>query len=271
MIGATSTRISAEIARQGKLAQSIARLQTDISSTKRLQAGSDDPAAAARVADIRRSEANQAVYAANVQAGAATATRVDGALESTATGLDRARELLMSARNGTQSAESRAAIATELAAIADDVAAARTATDSRGRPLFPEGTPLQLPIGEGVTTAATVSRDDAFGGMEEMLRAAAKAVSDGDPAAMQTGLDALVTQSDSLTRVRAEHGVRADRLDDAREALKSSALDLEEERVALEGTDLPAAIAQLQSQMLTLEAAQSVFAKLNAKTLFDLL
>jgi len=46
-------------------------------------------------------------------------------------------------------------------------------------------------------------------------------------------------------------------------------VDLAEERGALEGTDLAETVAKLQANMLTLSAAQSVFAKLNSKTLFD--
>ena len=55
------------------------------------------------------------------------------------------------------------------------------------------------------------------------------------------------------------------------ERFEATKLQLTEERSVLEDTDLHAAIAKLQSQQLTLDAAQAVFARVNQSTLFDVL
>jgi flagellar hook-associated protein 3 FlgL len=71
--------------------------------------------------------------------------------------------------------------------------------------------------------------------------------------------------------MRGQQGARGNRLDQLAERIESTKLQLTEERSALEDTDVTAAIAKLQAQQLTLQAAQAVFARVNQSTLFDVL
>ena len=133
-------------------------------------------------------------------------------------------------------------------------------------------------------TAATASLADVFqnvqtaGGpmdLEQIVRNAADAVEITDKTtrttASATALVTIESGADHLSSVRGEQGVRAARIDSVRERLASSGLLLEEERGNLEGTDLTATIARINAKQFSLEAAQSVFARLNRRTLFDLL
>ena len=284
MISGTRSLLTAEIARQARLAQEIARGQADISSGKRLQAASDDPAASARIAEIRRTQANQLAWSANLDAASAIAAQVDGSLAGAVSAFDRARELMLSANSDTQNAGGRAAIAIELRGIADEIASYAADKDSRGYPLFPADDALLIPIGPGVRIAATVSRAAVFenvptaGGpmdLEQILRAAADAIEISDDAARaaasSAALAAIEAGGDHVIVARGEQGVRAARIDVARERIASSRLLLEEERGGLEGTDITATIARINARQLSLEAAQAVFARLNRSTLFDLL
>lgn len=284
MISGTRSRLTAEIARQSRLAQDIARGQADISSGKRLQAPSDDPAASARIADIRRTQADQKVWSANVEAASSVAAQVDGTLTGVATAFDRARELMLAASSDTLNDSDRSAIAVELRGIADDISSYAAERDSRGYPLFPATDALLIPIAPGVRVAATASLADVFqnvqtaGGpmdLEQIVRDAADAVEITDKttrtATTAIALAAIESGTDHLSSVRGEQGVRAARIDSARERFASSGLLLEEERGNLEGTDLTATIARINAKQLSLEAAQSVFARLNRRTLFDLL
>lgn len=284
MISGTRSLLTAEIARQARLAQDIARGQSDISSGKRLQTASDDPAAAARVAEIRRTQANQQLWSANVEAASSLAAQVDGSLAGLVTAFDRARELMLSASSDTQNAGGRAAIAVELRGIADEIASYAADKDSRGYPLFPDSDALLIPIGPNLRIAATTSHaavfenvDTAGGpmGLEQMVRAAADAIEIADDAsraaASTAALAAIEVGAEHVTVARGEQGVRAARIDSARERLAASGLLLAEERGGLEGTDVTATIARINAKQLTLEAAQAVFARLNRSTLFDLL
>ena len=275
MVTITSAYIRSEINRQTELSKAIARAQSDVSTGTRLQAASDDPVASARVAVIRRSQANEAVWSANVEAGTTQASQVDGALTAVQTSLDRARELMLTARSGTASAEDRATIASQLAGLREDVAAQVGAKDANGQPLFPEGAPLKLPIGDGVTATATVSRGQAFGDLDSMLGDAISSLGIDDATrrdvASGKALDGLAAAGSRLADVQGEQGVRMQRLDAAKERFASSAIQLSETKGALAGTDMETTISFIQQSLLQLNAAQTTFARISQKTLFDIL
>ncbi|WP_156680355.1 flagellin [Sphingomonas profundi] len=284
MIGATRFRLTAEINRQSRLASDIARAQSDISSEKRLRTASDDPSASARVADIRRKQANETAWASNVDTAAAVATNADTTLKLVSTGLDRARELVLAGSSAGASANDRASYAAELRGIVGDLAGYSAQTDSRGLPIFPDDTPLAIPIGRGISVAATVSRADAFGNvatadgtrdLASILTAAADAIAAPDgaarTAALATSVRDIAAATSHVADIHADQGRRAAQLDTARDRLADSAVTLEDERGALEGTDITATVARLQAKLTTLEAAQAAFARISKQTLFDVL
>jgi flagellar hook-associated protein 3 FlgL len=274
-----STRISAEIARQSAMSRDIAKLQDQVSTGKRLTSPSEDPAGNAQLGAIRRAQADDATFAANSDAAAATATRADSAMSALSTALDRVRELSVAARSATYSESDRKIAASELRGIADDIAQMANQKDPRGQPLFPEGRPIAFPIGEGTQVAATVSRVDLFGSgtgsLSSIVSAAADALEISNPAARSaataTSLDAIAAESDRVAQVHGEHGVRAARIDSHRDALTDRAILLTDERNAIEGADVSGAIALITGKLNTLEAAQSVFARINRQNLFDIL
>ncbi len=284
MIGATRYRLTAEINRQSKLASEVARAQSDISSGKRLQTASDDPTASARVADIRRKQANESAWSANVATASTVASNADSTLTLVSTSLDRARELVIAGSSAGASANDRASYALELRGIVSDLAGYSTQTDSRGLPVFPDDAPLQIPIGSGVSIAASVSKQDAFGNvptgsgtqdLASILKAAANAIEapDGDArsAALATSLKDVAAATSHVADVRADQGRRAAQLDTARDRFADSAVSLQDERGSLEGTDITATVARLQAKLTTLEAAQAAFARISKQTLFDVL
>lgn len=285
MTGITGYRLTAEINRQLRLSNEIARAQSDISSGNRLQTASDDPAAWARVAVIKRVESNQNSWLANVNTSAAVADQVSSALEGLANSFTRAGELMVEANNATTTASDRQAIADELNGIADDIDSAATAVDSRGLPLFPANTPLPIPISRVLQITATDSKTNVFDTVQtatagtkslgQILRDAAAAILDPDDTVRKTN---SATSSDEvqagITHISAligQQGVRAARIDDIKTQLQSSLSSLEEERGGLQGTDVTATVAKMQADLLSLQAAQALFARINQSTLFDLL
>lgn len=284
MAGITGYRLTTEINRQLRLSTQIARAQSDISSGKRLQTASDDPAAWARVAVIKRLEANQSAWLTNVDAAAAMAEQVTSVLDGLSTSFTRAGELMVQANSATTKDSDRAAIAQELLGIADDIDAAATTVDSRGLPLFPTDAPLPIPISRVLQITATDSKANVFDSVQttagvvslsQILRDAAAAIvlpdeaqRKIDSAASNDAVQAGITQ---ITALIGQHGVRAGRIDDVKDQLVTNASALEEERGALESTDISATVAKLQADLLSLQAAQAIFARINQSTLFDLL
>jgi flagellar hook-associated protein 3 FlgL len=266
-------RIDAAIAHQAALSARIARGQADITSGKRLQAASDDPAAAVRIAQLRRTQTNEAAWRSNVDIGIALAARADDTLGNVATLLDRARELATNGASETLSDKDRATIALELRSIADEVDSLSNGTDATGQPIFP-ATPLRLPVGESLTLTATTSRGDAFEvgvrDIANILRDAATGILTSAPGRAAALADVTVA-SDHISTVRGEQGARAARFDSLRDRLIDSATAIAGERSSLEDTDLAATIARVQTDQLSLDAAQSLFARISRRTLFDLL
>ena len=278
MITGTRHRLTLEINRQTRLAQDIARKQAEIATTKRILAPSDDPIGAARVGEIARAEANEQTWIRNIDTASALAARSDTVLKSVGLSLERANELMIAASTGTLSDANRATIAGELRAIAEEMAAFRETRDPRGEPLFRTNGALEIPVSTGVRIAAVADRASIFDVPVDLvaaISAAATAITDPDPAARKTGSQAALANIalgvSQVANARADQGVRANRLDALREGLENSAVQLEEQRGAIEGTDIPEAIARLESRRISLEAAQAIFARLNKSSLFDLI
>lgn len=284
MISSTRYRLTAEINRQMRLGQDIARAQVEISTGKRIQTPSDDPTGSALVAEIGRTQAEEATWLRNLGTARTLADRADTALASVASNLDRANELLISAASGTFSAENRATIALELRAIADDMAALADTRDALGGELFRTNAPLAIPVSAGGTLVPVGSRQDVFGSVQTaggpsdivtILNAAAAAIVEPDAAtrkaATGVALGEITAAADHIAAARGDHGARANRIDRLTEQLELSSIELEDQRGEIEGIDLTEAIARLQAKQLSLQAAQAVLAQVGKTSLFDLI
>jgi flagellar hook-associated protein 3 FlgL len=283
MISSTRYNAQAEINRQTELSRQIAQLQESVSSGKRLSAPSDDPGAAQRISEIRQTQADQAVWNVNVSMGTSIAASVDTSLTSISDMLDRAKELVLSGRNDTTSSTDRTAITQELQSIIAKLDTASTSNDPTGAPLYPTGSPLAIPVSDTLSLPATAQRSQVFGNvstasgtqtLQQILTAAISAVSGSSATRasdIQTSLDAIDAGAAHITQVRADQGVRAQRFDAAAEDLSNTGTDLSAERNGLESTDLTYAVSEFQAKQTALQAAQTLFAKTNQSTLFDLI
>jgi flagellar hook-associated protein 3 FlgL len=276
MINGTSFRMTMEINRQTRLSQEIARSQAEITAGKRILAPSDDPIGAARVTELNRTQATEAVWLRNADAAMALADRADSTLGSVNNALDRAKELMLSAANGTMSADNRATIALELQGIAEEIASLRGTVDARGEPLFRTNGALEIPVQEGVRISPVPDRNSIFGSSSDIvsvITAAAAAVVEPDPTlrgpAMQASMTAIDTANTRVVNSRGEVGVQASRLDKIRDQLSDSAIQLEEQKGQIEDVDLAGAVNRISAKQVSLAAAQAIFARLSRQTLFD--
>lgn len=274
-ISATGNRMTSEIARQSKLAQDISRTQISISTKKRIQIASDDPTAAARVATIGQAQSDSTTYSGNLSLGASLASQADTALGALSDHMTRARELVIAGASSTATAADRATYAQELRGIASDVAALRATKSSLDQPLFSTGAPTQFRVASGVVVAPVDSAANIFDRsgvpLTQDLTDAAAALESGNATTIGTALDRVSTAIDHVSDAAGDQGVRAARIDQLTDRNSATGIDMAAERSGLEDTDLTSAIAQLNSQQLTLDAAQAAFARINRRTLFDIL
>ncbi|MGZ8358979.1 MAG: flagellin [Allosphingosinicella sp.] len=282
MITGTRYRLTQEISRQQKLASDIQRGMIEISTGKRIQAPSDDPVGAARVSELARMRSDSDTWKRNLQQAASLAGRADDAIGATQSSVTRAKELMLAGATGTMSADDRATIALELRALADEILSLAGSSDPSGVPLF-QNTPLEVPAGEGVRITAAASRNSVFqidtaGGPKDLVRLirdAAAAIIDPDATTRAAATNISLAELDDAVRVVAraqgEQGTRGQRIANLLERIAENELTAEEERTAIESTDVMEVVARLQSRQLTLQAAQAAFARINSTTLFDLL
>ena len=275
MINAIGNRMTREIARQQKLSSQLERTMVQISSGKRIQRMSDDPVAARRIATIGKTQASMKTWSTNIKSAEALVSQADGVLKSTGNMLVRARELMLSATSDSVNPADRATIAAELNAIAAEIDGLAATRDSNGEPLFAAGSAKIVRFDSDVSFAPVPSAGDAFvmGGnsLSTGLRDAAAALASGDKAAMGASLTTLNAAIGHVADQNAALGLSAGRLERIGDGLESRGIALADERSAVEDTNLTVAIAQLNAQDLTLNAAQAAFAKINRQSLFDLL
>ncbi|WBO22139.1 flagellin [Sphingomonas abietis] len=276
--------LTSQIKQQQALQNQISNLNYDISSGVKVHVASDDPQAAAQIATIGRQQANATVYASNVTNAQATASLVDTSLSGIQTSVQQAKELMLTASNGTLSNDQRSSAITQLQSIQQSLQAASKATDAGGNLLYAQGAATQIPIGDGVTVAAGESYDDVFGTVSltsggttslDSILSNAITTLQGDSSgnlsttAVASSLSALDDASTHISNAQSDLGVRETRLNTASDTLATSQTNLATSRSALEDTDATEAYATMSSKMTILNAAQSVLASINKVSLFD--
>ena len=271
-------------------------LNTQISTGKKLTAASDDPVAYQTLRGIATSTANDAAYSGNVTLASSLLTQTDTTLGSITTQLQQASSLVLQARNGTQTADTRAIIGQQLQTIADSIASLANTKDARGEPIFGDAnggaavtknsdgtysiattTGSAIPVGDGQTvqTGDTASRVLTFGSKNTLSVLSTLAASLQDGSATDSDLSDAVTDLQTagtqVSDVQASVGARGARLDILQSTMTTQSTDRETLRSGLEDTDTTTAITQLQKTMTILSATQASFTKLASLSLFDYL
>ncbi|MBX9728355.1 MAG: hypothetical protein K2X31_05555, partial [Sphingopyxis sp.] len=154
-------RSTIEIGRQVSLAKGIAEEQQKISLGTRLLRASDDPAAAVKVESLRKGIDGLSVIQRNIGQASSMASLAESNLATAQTILDQAMESIQAVVTGTASDSNRATAAQAIRQMAADLRALSAAKGPAGEDLFPEGTPISIPLG-ATSSAATIARAQAF-------------------------------------------------------------------------------------------------------------
>ena len=267
MINGTGSRMTQEATRQARLAAQIAAKQAQISTGKRLQRASDDPTATARIADLSRTQTNDNVRARNISLGISMTAQADGQLRNMSHLLARTRELTIAGASAGVTPSGRATMAREIRAMADEIDAMASLKSATGEALFANNAANPIRFDDTIAFAPVPKRQAIFetGGIAitQIMRDAASLTG-----AALTALNGAVNHA---ADAQAEIGVNAARLDRLQEFSAQRGITLSEELSMLGDTDLSAAIAELKTMTLTLEAAQGAFARINRRTLMEFL
>ncbi|NUU18951.1 flagellar hook-associated protein FlgL [Cellulomonas humilata] len=275
---------------QGNLS-AMAGLQAQMSSGKKINLPSDDPAGASDMLRLRGDQRAVTQHARNASDGDSWLTTVDSALSSSLAALRRARDLTLQGGNGALGATSREALASELEGVRDTLLDQANATYV-GRTVFAgtsdageafgagyafSGSPTALPVERRVSPNNTVRVDSdgaaVFGNGSGSVFAlldtvAATLRSGGDPtahlAAIDSRMEAMLTEVSSV-------GARHAQIITATSALQDQELTVKTQLSAIEDIDLAEVILELQMQEVAYQGALGAASKVLQPSLLDFL
>lgn len=287
--------------------QALVQSQEQLTSGKRVRRASDDPAAAAQA-----ERALAALSRAESQGRALDASRNAMQLAESALGdagelLAQARELIVSAGNGSFSDSERRIVAEAVRGLRNDLLAVSNRSDGAGRYLFGGQGSGSAPLVDapgGVAYTATAGQLNAAAGQPSPLsidgRAAWLQASDpANPGAAVSVFDVLdtavndlltggrtsaqVTQTVStaladidvaagnLSAWRARTGEALNRADGIEDRLAQTKLDAERERSDAVDLDMLGAISDFQNRQSGYDAALKTYSLVQKLSLFDYL
>jgi flagellar hook-associated protein 3 FlgL len=275
MINATGNRLTLEINRQSRLARQIEESQISISTGRRYQRASQAPLAAAKTATSDRQLANIAVWQDNVVHARSLIDQADSVLQNMNQNAARVQELVLAGASATLSDADRATIAGELRALADEMLSLADSRTAQGDSLFASGNALVMRFDTDASFAPLPSRAEMFtlGGrsLADVVNGAATAIESGGSAEIESALRDAGSVVSFAADAAANLGQRAARVERLEDNLAAQDIALRETRSRLVDTDLSEAIARLNAQTLTLQAAQAAFVRINQQSLLDLL
>jgi len=290
-----------------KRQQSLTQAQEQLTSGKRVLKPSDDPAAAAQaeraLARISRSEAQ--LRALDVSRN--SMEMAESALGHAGELMQQARELLVSAGNGSYNDSDRLAIAESIRGLRNDLLTVANRTDGTGRYLFggqgASGMPL-LDSPGGVAYAGSAGQSQAAAGeaspltidgraawlqapdpsspgsslsiFDAMDRVVAELMTPGRSAAavaltVADGLGDFDAGADNLAAWRARTGEALRRIDSIGERLSQTRLDAQTDRSEAEDLDMLQAISDFQNQQSGYDAALKTYSIVQQMSLLQYL
>lgn len=276
--------------------RALTEAQGRISSGKALQRASDQPSDAIAALSFRQTLARSAQYDRNAIDARGWLNTADSALTGSVDILNRARELVLTARNASGDTTVRSAAAAELRSVRENLLQIANTT-YQNRPIFAgnvagpmaydasgvfvgDGGVVRRPVADGVqlqvnqtgplvfgTPSATLMDGDLF----QVMDAIVLAVETGDIAAMGTGLDRIDSARGRIEMAQVEFGARTRQLEDLMSRAASADLDRRQALSQLEDVDVAEALIRLRSREFSYEAALGVMGRVQSMSLLDFL
>jgi flagellar hook-associated protein 3 FlgL len=263
----------------------LAKVQEQVSTARKLNRASDDPAQARVAVKVRDSLNALAQHLRNIDTAERATDTAETALSSAGDALIRLKELAIQGANGTLSPSDRQAMANEVASLGDhlvSLANARNGEDyvfsgqrtrtpayaAAGAPYGGDPNPLNARIAPGVTLPITVTADVAFGPALAAVVQLQAELSAGVPASPAT-LTALDAGLEAALGARSQIGAVVNRLDSTRVFVESSQQAGIKLLSDLEDADMAEVISLAAQRQAVYEAALSVNARILRRSLVD--
>ena len=270
----------------------INRLNSEISSGKRLQSAGDDAVDFAKAKSLHNVLTATEQYQQNISRADDQLSVTETALASMQQVLNRAQELAIAMSNGTVNAQQRDSMITEVNHLTEELVSLGN-TQLSGRYLFGgyksdtppfdaagnylgDGNVRAVEVGEGVTVAGNVPGDDVLSGAVNGIDAFSvladlkTAMDNNDQAAIGATIAQFSSANDQVTQSRMKVGLQLNKLDTRRDHLDEVAFQTKRLLSEREDVDLNTAVSELVVRQNTLELTRSVLGKIIAQgSLFD--
>jgi flagellar hook-associated protein 3 FlgL len=269
----------------------LATLQEQVTTGRVLNRPSDSPSDTMTAMRMRSSLSDQKQYARNAEDGLGWLGQTENTLTSVNSQLRRARELALQGVNGSQGQPALDALAVEVDKIREGVLASANTT-YLGRPIFGgiTGGPVAFDatgawvgtagavnrtVADGVTIDVQTDGQAAFGpngsNVLDDLADLSAALRAGDTTAAAAAGNALNAGMDRIQGRISDIGARYNRIEAASAAAADAELSLKSSLSAVENTDLPKALVELQMQEVAYQAALASTARVVQPSLMDFL
>jgi flagellar hook-associated protein 3 FlgL len=303
----TSVQFDRAGAAMSKLQNDLATSQAKISSQKQVLNPSDSPSQTASILRINSLIERQSGYGKTIASLQGRLDNENTTLSSASDVLVRIKELAIQASNGTQGISSRQIIATEMSGLRDQLLSLANSTDTTGNFIFAgsqvrtqpfkadsagaisyrgDQTRMKVDIGEQRTVSINRPGTDAFVRVVRVdgngassgvgffqavddLIAAVKTPNATGISGMKRGLTEMDALHQGVVMAQADAGTDMQVLAQQSVVLDDTKLNLQTVLSNVKDLDMAAALTQMQKQILSLEAAQSSFAKISQLTLFS--
>lgn len=295
--------------RMSAVQEQLAKSQDQMATGKQVVKPSDAPNQVATIARLNSLQARYDNYLGNMNLIKARFETEEGAVSNSSELMYRVKELVVQASSDTTSAPDRLAIATELKGIRQQMLSLANSQDTNGNYLFagsrvgqppfepPTDDPLASPIYQGDQTRMEVMigdqrslpinrpgsevfvrvlRTDDTGqtqgvGFFEAFDGIIDAVKASDNAKMQRANGEVDQMLEGLTLAQANIGTDMAILDHQSTSTDDTLITLKQTLSSVQDLDYAKAIADMNQQMMSLEAAQSSFSKISQMSLFQYL
>ncbi len=297
----TKVFYQSQITSMTDLQTKLGRIQEEISSGKKLLAPSDDPGAYTVATRLNQSVSALEQYGRNIGMAKSRLSQEDSVLQSTSTIVTRLNELAIQGANGTNSNVSRDAIAKEMDQLSEQLMALGNSVDANGDYLFagyksnkppfektPDGIIYKGDTGrKEVELAQGVSTPTSSNGQELFMNVSRNATTNqsvsifetikNTVAALKNGpldndhLKGVHDAIDHFSTYQAICGSRMQKVETADSNRVGQLTNTKTTLSTIQDADLASLASELQQKSLTLQAAQSVFAKISQISLFNYL
>jgi flagellar hook-associated protein 3 FlgL len=266
-----------------------------LSSGKKINKPSDNAFGMTKVMNYKSGINENEQYLRNLDDAYSYLGYADTVMSSVTTNLTRARELAVQASTGTQTAETRANIAVEIANLRDEIFKMSnskfrdryifsgfktdTAAYDAGYNYQGDSGQINVMIDRNSNIAANIPGDTAFsyGGKTfmETLDDLYNALMDSDPVVAQTGAQTAITELDNalgeVSNVRADIGARLSYLDKQKTNLEDRNYSLKTFLSNTEDADIAEAVSEIAKTEMALQSLRTSGAKILSQSLLDFL